>query len=155
MFRAGKHMLTVIAIFSALLIALSFGGVVRYGDWEGVAISASLSLFVFAITLPLRLEIGPHGIRYRDLRGARSLEFASMTRAYLEMVHSGRRRSLARLSMEAREDRPVRINVRTFDVEAIARLFTALEARAIEIEVLSGAAGVAKQVRAAQASLAG
>jgi hypothetical protein len=65
-----------------------------------------------------------------------------MTRAYLEMVQSGRRRSLARLSMEAREGRPVRINVRTFDVEAIARLFTALEARAIEIE-------------AAQASLAG
>src|SRR5262245_37473629 len=108
-FRASKHMLAGMGILSGLLIALSFGGVYRWGDWEGVQLTVTASLVVFGLTLLLRLEVGPHGIRYRDLKGSRSLEFASLTRAYIEMLRNRRGRpSLATFCMESREGRYVR-----------------------------------------------
>jgi hypothetical protein len=155
-FRAGAHMLTVTGAFAGLLIALGVAVGFKNGDWSMLEAPLIASAIVFALQAILRLEIGPAGIKYRNLTGSRSIEFENIKRAYVEVVRPSKSpQGIATFWLELHGGKRVKINLRTFSIQAAALLFSALDARGLPIEAPDewAAGRLMNQVRAAQAKL--
>lgn len=153
-FRAGAHMRAVSGIFAGLAFLATVTGAVVNGDWQPVLVVVVAASVLFALQLVLRLAIGPDGIGYRNLTGARSIPYAAIARARVNVLRPTKApQGVAAFQLELHNGRRVRINLRTFSVEAAATLFSALEARGIEIKGSPewAARRLMEQVRAAQA----
>ncbi len=156
-YRVGIHLLVVVGIFASLLAALGVFIALKKGDWTflGIIIAVAAVLFLYLLQVP-RLEVGPAGFKYRNLSGSREVAFADIGRAYFEVVRAQYApQGVAVFWVERRDGGLVKVNLRTFPVEAAAVLFTALESHGIQIEVPDAWATrrMAEQVRAAQAKL--
>jgi hypothetical protein len=133
-FRAGRHLYAVIGVFVSLFSALGALIVVKRGDWTFLAVVVAAALFL--LLQVLRLQVGFDGFKYRNLSGSREVAFAEVGRAYMDVVRSQHSpQGVARFWIERRDGRRVKVNLRTFPVQAAASLFTALEAHDIQIEV--------------------
>ena len=155
-YRVGGHTLAVVGIFMALFAALALVIAVKQGDWTTLAVVASVAAGLFLLLQVLRLEVGPDGFKYRNLSGSREVAFADVGRAYVDVVRADiAPQGVARFWVERVDGRRVKVNLRTFPIEAAAVLFTALEAHGIDIEVPDGWAArrMVEQIRAAQAKM--
>ena len=152
-FGASTNLLAVLGFLSALLLAAALAVALKNGEWTMVAVVATAALLCFVLVRALRLEVGPHGLRQRNLFGSRSLDFDQLTRARIDVLDTRAPQGCPTLCLEPREGRELRIYLRRFPVHAAAALFTALEARGLRIEVPDDdrAHWVEAQVRAAQA----
>ncbi|MCE9530463.1 MAG: hypothetical protein K8T89_04930 [Planctomycetes bacterium] len=152
----GAHLLVVVGIFAALFAGLGAFIAVKKGDWSYFGIIVAAAAFFFILLQVLRLEIGPKGFKYRNLSGSREVAFADVGRAYIEVLRAKNApQGAAGFWVEQRDGSRVKVNLRTFPIEAAAVLFTALESHGVQIEVpdLWAARQMAEQVRAAQAKL--
>jgi hypothetical protein len=157
-YRAGIHLFAVVGVFTSLFAVLGLFIAVKKGDWTFLAVVVGVAAVLFLLLQVLRLEVGPSGFRYRNLSGSREVAFADVGRAYFEVVRAKNApQGVAAFWVERRDGERVKVNLRTFPVEAAAVLFTALEAYGIQIEVPDAWATrrMAEQVRAAQAKLRG
>jgi hypothetical protein len=155
-YRAGIQLFAVVGVLASLLAALGVFIVVKKGDWTFLAVVVGVTAVLFLLLRVLRLEVGPAGFKYRNLSGSREVGFADVGRAYFEVVRAGNApQGVAAFWVERRDGERVKVNLRTFPVEAAAVLFTALEAHGIQVEVPDAWATrqMAEQVRAAQAKL--
>jgi hypothetical protein len=94
--------------------------------------------------------VSAHGIAYRNLSGSRRLLFDELDRAYFTVVHSkATPQGVAVFWLQPREGKAVKVNLRTFSIDAAAVLFTALDNHGISIEVpdVSAARRMAQQIR--------
>lgn len=90
------------------------------------------------------------------MSGSRDICFTEIRRAYLEITRTRHAlHGVATFWVEQNDGMRVKVNLRTFPLEAAAVLFTALEAHGIQIEVPDewAARRMAEQVRVAQAKL--
>src|SRR5712692_2856545 len=132
-YGVGIHLLVVVGILASALAALGVFIALKKGDWTFLGVVVAVAAVVFLLLQVPRLEVGPAGFKYRNLTGSWEVAF------WVERRDGGR----------------VKVNLRTFPVEAAAVLFTALESHGIQIEVPDAWATrrMAEQVRAAQAKL--
>ena len=155
-YGVGIHLLVVVGIFASALAALGVFIALKKGDWTFLGVVVAVAAVVFLLLQVPRLEVGPAGFKYRNLSGSREVAFADIGRAYFEVVRAQYApQGVAVFWVERRDGGRVKVNLRTFPVEAAAVLFTALESPGIQIEVPDAWATrrMAEQVRAAQAKL--
>lgn len=155
-YRVGPSLQIVLGVF--LTVFAGFGVTIglKNGDWTFLAVIVGLASAVFFLVQILRLEIGPAGFQYRNLSGSRDICFTEIRRAYLEITRTRHAlHGVATFWVEQNDGMRVKVNLRTFPLEAAAVLFTALEAHGIQIEVPDewAARRMAEQVRVAQAKL--
>jgi hypothetical protein len=149
-------LLVVVGVSALLFAALGGFIAVKKGDWTFLGVVVVVAAVLFLLLQALRLEIGPTGFKYRNLSGSREVAFADIGRAYFEVVRAEYApQGVAAFWVERCDGARVKVNLRTFPVEAAAVLFTALESHGIPIEVPDAWAArrMAEQVRAAQAKL--
>jgi len=152
-YRVGTHLLIIVGAFASFFAALGIVIGVRRGDWTFLALVAGVAAALFLLLHVLRLEVRPDGFKYRNLSGSRQLLFRDVRRAYIEVVRADVAPQGAGVFwVERRDGRRVKVNLRTFPIQAAASLFTALESHGIPIEVpdLWAARRLADQVRAEQ-----
>jgi hypothetical protein len=157
-YRVGAHLLGVVRFFTVAFTALGIFVVVKKGDWTLLAVTGVVALLFVLLLQLLRLEISSTGFRYRNLSGSREMAFADVGRAYFEVVRgTNSPQGVAAFWVEGRDGKRVKVNLRTFSVQAAAALFTALESNGIQIEVPDewAAKRVVDQVRAVQAKQRG
>ena len=155
-YRVDIHLLVVVGIFASLLAALGVFIALKKGDWTFLGVVVGVAAVLFLLLQVPRLEVGPAGFKYRNLSGSREVAFADIIRAYFVVVRAQYApQGVAVFWVERRDGGRVKVNLRTFPVEAAAVLFTALESHGIQIEVPDAWATrrMAEQVRAAQANL--
>lgn len=155
-FRAGTRVHVVIGFFALLFGALGLFVAVQKGDWSVFGVVLVIAAVLCLLLRVLRLEVGPSGFKYRNLSSSQDVAFADIARAYFEVPESDAGpRVVAVFWVERRNGNRLKVNLRTFDIEAVAILFNALEAHGIQIEVPDewAARRIADQVRAAQAKL--
>jgi hypothetical protein len=155
-YRVGTHLLVVVGVFALFFTTLGILIVVKKGDWNFLAIIVGGFAVFFLLLQVLRLEIGSDGFKYRNLSGSRTVLFADVRRAYIEVERANKApQGVAVFWVERRDERRVKVNLRTFPMQAAADLFTALETHDIQIEVPDewAARRTVDQIRAAQAKL--
>jgi len=109
---------------------------VKRGDWTFLGVVIALAVLFFLLLRILRLEIGPAVFKYRNLSGSREVAFADIGRAYFEVLHARNApQGVAAFWVERRGSSRVKVNLRTFPIEATAVLFTALESHSLQIEI--------------------
>jgi hypothetical protein len=155
-YRNNPRLYVVIGFFASIFIVGGFVIGFRRGDWSFLAQMAGATAVLFLLLRVLRLEIRTDGFKYRNLTGSRKVEFADVSRAYLNVVRAEAvPQGVAVFWVERKDGSKVKINLRTFPVEAAAILVTALESHGIHVEVpdASAAQQFEKQVRAAHLEL--
>jgi hypothetical protein len=153
-YRASIHLLIILGIFA--LIFLAFGIVigVNNGNWTVTVVIVLVFAVLHLLLQVLRLEISATGFRYRNLRGSHEIMFKNVARAYIEVIRAKNvPQGAAVFWVEPQNGRKLKINLRTFPIQAAADLFTALELHGIKVDVPDAWAArrMAEQVRAAQA----
>jgi hypothetical protein len=152
-YRVGSNVLVAIGIFAGLFATLGIIIGLKQSDWTFLEVVVGSALALFLLLQVLRLEIGPDGFRYRNLSGTRVVDFTEVSRAYIDVIRSEYApQGVARFWVERRDRGRIKINLRTFPVQAAADLFTALEMHGIHIEVPDewAARRMVDQTRAAQ-----
>jgi hypothetical protein len=155
-YRVGIHLVVVLCIFASLFGALGLFTGAKRGDWTFLVIGVGIPAVLILLLQVLRLEITLDGFKYRNLSGSREVAFKDVSRAYFEVVQAVKApQGVAIFWVERRDGKRVKINLRTFNIEAAAVLFNGLEAHGIEIGVPAewAARRMADQVRAAQAKM--
>jgi hypothetical protein len=146
------------------LIGVSAGGIasflavcgasngVQTGEWGFLIIVLSVTGLAVLALWCFRLEVGTEGFRYRDTGGSWDVAFTDVCRARVFKNKSMLRRVVA-FHMVQKNGRRVEISWKMFPADAVAVLFTALEAHGIPIQVADDpwARRMADRVRAAQA----
>ena len=128
-YRVGRHLLVVLSVGRHLLVVLSviatlFAGLgaciaVKNGGWTFLAVVVGLASAAFLLVQILRLEVGPAGFAYCNLSGSRDVRFADIRRAYFEVTRkSNAPQGVAAFWVERHDGVRVRVNLRTFSVEA-------------------------------------
>ncbi len=155
-YGVGIHLLVVVGILASVLAAFGVLIGLKKGDWTSLGVVVAVAAVLFLLLQVPRLEVGPAGLKYRNLSGSREVAFADIGRAYLAVVRTQYApQGVAVFWIERRDGGRVKVNLRTFPVEAAAVLFTALESHGLQIEVPEAWATrrMAEQVRAAQVEL--
>lgn len=155
-YRVGIHLLVVLGVFATLLATLGIFIWLRRGDWKFLGIVVVTSFLLFFLLQLLRLEIASTWFKYRNLTGSRKVDFTDIGRAYFEVLNTHKSpQGVAVFWVERRDGSRMKINLRTFPVEASAVLFNALESHGIQIEVPDAwsVRRTVDQIRAAQAKL--
>jgi hypothetical protein len=157
-FRAGRHLYVIVGIFASLFIALGVLIVLTKGDWTFAAVAGGGTLVLFSLLSYLKLEIREDGFTYRNLSTNRSVEFADIETAYVETIRADvAPQGVAAFWVRLKDEKAMKINLRTFPIRAAALLFTALERQGIPIDVPDtwAAQRMARQIREEQAKLRG
>jgi len=157
-YRVGAHLLAIGGVFASLFAALGIAIAVKKGDWMFLMVDIGVVAVLFLLLQVLRLEVRSDGFKYRNLSGSREVLFAEVSRAYIEVVRASRApQGVGVFWVERRDRGRVKVNLRTFPIQAAAALFTALEMHGIQIEVPDewAARRIADQVRAEQAKMRG
>jgi hypothetical protein len=103
--------------------------------WPVVAIACAVTAYLLAGLTFLRLEIGPHSLRYRTMRGSRVLDFSELDRGYFEtIVNRAAPMGLTRFWIRPQLRQSLSIDLRAFPPGAAALLLAALERHGIPIE---------------------
>lgn len=155
-YGAGGHLLIVVGLASAFFCGLFLLVFLKTGQWMPLTLACAGSLVGFLLLRTLRLELSPSWFKYRNLSGAHTVVYSQIADAYFDVVRRSQApQGVSRFWIALRQGQHVKVNLRTFPVEAAARLFTAIEAQGVEVRVPDewAARRVADQVRAAQAKL--
>jgi hypothetical protein len=141
-------------VIAAFLAVCGIGGGLREGTWGVLAIILPLTAFAILVLWSFRLEIGSEGFRYRVMIGSWDVAFTDVCRALVFAANSTSRRVVV-FHVQRKNGQRVNIQWDVFPTEAVAVLFTALEAHGIPIQVADDplARQMADRVRAAQARL--
>ena len=157
-YRVGVHLLVVVGVFASFFVALGIAMVVKREDWTPLMLVVGATVVLILLLRVLRLEVRSDGFKYRNLSGSREVLFAAVVRAYIEVVRAGSAPQGAGVFwVERRDGGRVKVNLRTFPIQAAAILFTGLESHGIQIEVPDewAARRLVDQVRAEQAKMRG
>jgi hypothetical protein len=156
-FRPPLHPFVVVGVVFLFVEGLLLLIRLKTGNNYPFIMCGSLFVVMFVLAGWSRLEIRPDGFRYRTLLGTRRVAFADVSRAYFQVVGRDRHASegMAVFRVEKKDGQRVTVNLRMFQMNAAAVLFTALERQGIEIEIpdLVAARRMADCVRAAQAEM--
>lgn len=155
-YRAGIHLFVIVGVFASLFATLGLFIAVKQGDWTFLAVVVCGTVVLFLLLGVLKLEISLAGFKYRNLSGTRDVAFREVSRAFFEVVSADvAPQGVAAFWVERRNGTRVKVNLRTFAVDAAAALFTALEKQGIPIEVPdhSAAQRAAAQVQEAQTKM--
>lgn len=155
-YRVGAEVLVFAGVFALFFTTLGIVIAAKKGDWNFLAIIVGAFAVFFFLLQVLRLEIGSEGFKYRNLSGSRTVLFADVRRAYVEVVRDTQApQGVAVFWVEQQDGKRVKVNLLTFPIQAAAVLFTALETHGVQIEVpdLWAARRMVDQIRTAQAKL--
>ena len=123
----------------------------NHGFLLGVLASTAALLFVLST---LRLEISPNLLKRRSIFGSDLVQFKDVAGAYISVEHSPKApQRVASFWIQPRKGPPLKINLRSYPVQAAAMLFSILEAQGVDIDVPDAwsARRMEQQIRAAQA----
>jgi hypothetical protein len=152
-FGVGMNLLVVVTLFALFLGGLGLAVGLKRGDWTIFAIVVVVIVMMAVMLSVLRLEFSRSGFFYRNISGSTSVAWSNVTGATVQVVHHGKSpRGVAVFWITLRSGPPLKVNLRTFPVEAAAILFSSIEAQGIAIEVPNDTAArrMVDQVRAAQ-----
>jgi hypothetical protein len=128
------RVILIVITFSMLMLTLGVAVGLKRGDWTITVIVGVAAATILLLLQVLRLEIMPDGFKYRNLSGLYEISFESISLAYINVVRSPYNPAgVARFFVELKNGKRVKINFRTFSIEAAARLLLALESRKIQI----------------------
>jgi hypothetical protein len=135
-FRAAGRPYAAASLLGGLFVGLGVVLMVeRASAWPVVAIACAVTAYLLTGLAFLRLEINPHTIRYRTLRGSRVLDFSEIDRAYFEtIVNRAAPMGTTRFWIRPKMGKPLSIELRTFRPGAAALLLAAIERHGIPIE---------------------
>jgi hypothetical protein len=157
-YRVGVHLFAVVGVFAFLFVVLGVFLVLKKGDWTFLAVVVGVAVVLFLLLQVPQLEVGRDTFKYRNLSGSREVAFTDVARAHIQVVRATKApQGVAAFWVERHDGGRVKVNLRTFPIQAAAALFTELERHDIQIDVPDewAARRMADQVRAAQAKLRG
>ena len=156
-FRADRRLYVVIGLFTSFFAVLFlFVTIKRPERWPILAGVCGATVALFLCPSRLRLEITPDTFHYRNLSTSRTEKFSDIDRAYFQTIHSTHTPGgVAAFWIRPKQGKPVKVNLRTFPIEAAAVLFAALDEHGIPIDVPDtwAARRMARQIRECQAKL--
>jgi len=153
-FRAGRHLLVVVGLFTLFFLGLTLAVFLKTGTWGPLLVVLVVLAGLWGLLGSLRLDISPSGFATHGWLGSRHFAFAQIRGACIDVEYGTKApQGVAVFRVQPRQGPSVKVGVRVFPVEAAVLLLTALEAHGIALDVPDewAARRMHQQIRDAQA----